>query len=116
MDIYKELKKLTQKQYTISFYTGGVDVDNWSQLSIEEKQKALSVPWYLLWRYRNPQTGKLERMNNLKLGVNRHKTMSGRMEQLRHQRVILIKLLDSGKVPDKFKHLVKKIRKLLKLF
>ena len=59
------LKKM-QKKYTISFYTGGINVNQWKDLSKSEKTKALKKSWYLRWSFRNPNTNKLERQSHLK--------------------------------------------------
>ena len=48
------LKKM-QKKYTISFYTGGINVNEWKDLSKSEKTKALKKSWYLRWSFRNPK-------------------------------------------------------------
>ena len=62
-----ELLKKMQKKYTISFYTGGINVNKWKDLSKSEKTKALKKSWYIYWSFRNPKTYKLERQQNLKL-------------------------------------------------
>ncbi|WP_188224802.1 hypothetical protein [Aestuariibaculum marinum] len=41
------------------FYTGGVDVNQWSKLSKKEQKEALEKEWYVYYTFRNPKTGKL---------------------------------------------------------
>lgn len=58
------------KNYSIGLYTGGVEIDKWDSLTKQEKTKSLKKSWFLFWRFRNPETGNLERQKNLKGGVN----------------------------------------------
>ena len=109
MDILKKAKEMARKDYSIGLYTGGVDVNKWADLSQSEKQKALSKAWYVRWSYRNPKTGNLVRMKNLKGGVNYQKTMSGRMEGLRALKKAMQQLLDEGDIPQKLRHLYNEI-------
>lgn len=88
-----------RKPYTISFYTGGVNLDDWQNLKQEEKKQALSRSWYIRWSFRNHLTGKLERQKNIKAGVNRLKTMSKRHQFLKDHKEALSQLLDSGYNP-----------------
>lgn len=55
-------------------YTGGVDINKWNKLSKEEQKAALEKDWYIYYSFRNPKTGKLERQNNFKGGINRSKS------------------------------------------
>ncbi|AUC13793.1 hypothetical protein BTO06_00905 [Tenacibaculum sp. SZ-18] len=92
-----------KKKYSIGFYTGGVKVDNWKNLSEEQKKEALSEDWYLRWSYRNPDTGKLERQTNFKGGVNYFKTKTERIDFLNQSKRALKQLLDSGYTPQDLK-------------
>jgi len=77
-------------------YTGGVDVSKWGKLSKTEKEKALSKHWCVYYSYRNPETEKLERQANIKVGVNHYKTKEERIEVLETFKRNLHKLLRSG--------------------
>ncbi|AOR28705.1 integrase [Formosa sp. Hel1_33_131] len=79
-------------------YTGGVDVSKWNKLSKEEQKKALSKQWYLYYSYRNPETGKLERQDNIKDG-NYYKTKEERLEFLETLKRNLSRLLKQGYNP-----------------
>ena len=72
-----------KKKYTISLYTGGIDIKDWEILTKAEKTKALKKPWCLVWYFRNPKTDLLERQTNYKGGVNRLRTMSLRYDFLK---------------------------------
>jgi hypothetical protein len=73
-----------QKKYSISLYTGGINIKHWSRLKKAEKEKALKKNRYICWSYRNPETGYLGRQDNIKAGVNYYKTK---------EIVILLKLI-----------------------
>lgn len=94
-----QLQKKMQKKYTISFYTGGINVNKWKDLSKSEKTKALKKSWYLYWSFRNPKTYKLERQQNLKLGVNRLKTIKQRIQFLKDYKSTLIEAIENGYSP-----------------
>ena len=72
-----------KKKYTISLYTGGINVKDWDILTKAEKRKALKKSWCLIWFFRNPKTDLLERQTNYKGGVNRLRTMSLRYDFLK---------------------------------
>ena len=72
-----------KKKYTISLYTGGVNVKKWDILTKTEKTNALKKRWCLVWFFRNPKTDLLERQTNYKGGVNRLRTMSLRYDFLK---------------------------------
>ena len=76
------LVKMTKK-YAIKFYTGGVNVKKWSELTPTQKQEALKKSWYIRWYYKNPKTKKLQRQGNIKAGVNRFHKMSSRVKFLK---------------------------------
>lgn len=63
-------------------YTGGVDVLKWNKLSKSEKELALGKDWYVYFKFRNPETGKLTRQSNIKAGVNRLKSKEERINML----------------------------------
>ena len=94
-----QLLKKMQKKYTISFYAGGINVNKWKDLSKSEKTKALNKSWYLYWSFRNPKTYKLERQQNLKLGVNRLKTIKQRIQFLKDYKSTLIEAIENGYSP-----------------
>tara|TARA_R110001583_G_scaffold173073_1_gene326904 strand:+ start:155 stop:1435 length:1281 start_codon:yes stop_codon:yes gene_type:complete len=94
-----ELLKKMQKKYTISFYTGGINVNKWKDLSKSEKTKALKKSWYIYWSFRNPKTYKLERQQNLKFGVNRLKTIKQRIQFLELHKKGLIEAIANGYSP-----------------
>tara|TARA_R110000787_G_scaffold105172_1_gene212623 strand:+ start:403 stop:1683 length:1281 start_codon:yes stop_codon:yes gene_type:complete len=94
-----ELLKKMQKKYTISFYTGGKNVNQWKDLSKSEKTKALNKSWYIYWSFRNPKTYKLERQHNLKFGVNRLKTFKERIQFLELHKKGLIEAIENGYSP-----------------
>ena len=81
------------------FYTGGIDISNWKNLSESEKKSALSKNWYLYYSYRNPKTGKLERQSNIKAGVNSFKNYRSRVKILKQLKQALVILLDKGYSP-----------------
>ncbi|WP_435133045.1 hypothetical protein [Formosa sp. A9] len=56
----------------------------------------LSKRWYVYFSYRNPKTGKLERMKNIYGKVNYYKTKEDRMTVLSKYRSRLVKLLKAG--------------------
>ena len=74
---------LMKKKYTISLYTGGINVKDWEILTKAEKTNALKKRWCLVWFFRNPKTDLLERQTNYKGGVNRLRTMSLRYDFLK---------------------------------
>lgn len=56
----------------------------------------LSKRWYVYYSYRNPKTGKLERMTNLYGRVNQYKTKEDRISILSYYKKHLLKLLKKG--------------------
>ena len=64
--------------YSITFYTGGIPLDKWEEHTPKEQAQALKKDWYIRWSYRNPVTGKLEKQNNIKSGLNRLSTFADR--------------------------------------
>lgn len=77
-------------------YTGGVDITNWSKLAPKAKKMALAKSWYVYYSFRDPNTGKLTRQKNLKLGANRFKTKTARFKYLKKVQRHLLLLLDYG--------------------
>lgn len=77
-------------------YTGGVDVLKWNKLSKSEKELALSKDWYIYFKFRNPETGKLTRQSNIKAGVNRLKSKEERINMLEKFQAKLLFLLEQG--------------------
>ena len=87
------------KNYSIKFYTGGVDVAKWSELTQKEKKEALEKSWYIRWYFKNPKTNKLERQGNMKSGVNRYHKMSDRVEFLKQAKKFLKTIIKEGYSP-----------------
>ena len=87
------------KKYSIKFYTGGVDVKKWSELTPKEKKDALGKSWYIRWYFKNPKTNKLERQSNIKGGVNRYSKMSDRVEFLKKAKKFLKTIIKEGYSP-----------------
>ena len=87
------------KNHSISFYTGGVKIEDWDSLKKHEKTAALSKSWYLRWSFRNPATGKLERQKNYKGGVNYLKTKSERFKALTELKKLLSEFIRDGYTP-----------------
>lgn len=81
------------------FYTGGVDISNWSKLSSKTKKEALLKNWYVYYSFRNPETGKLVRQTNIKAGVNTYKNKKDRLYILNKIKKGLIILLQKGYNP-----------------
>ena len=80
-------------------YTGGVDITLWNELSIDERNKAISKDWYIYYKFINDATGKLKRMPNIKGGCNKYKTKKERIKILSQLRDALEYLLDKGLNP-----------------
>ncbi|RAR51058.1 tyrosine-type recombinase/integrase [Flavobacterium lacus] len=91
-------------------YTGGQDINQWNKLSKKEKEVALSKDWYVYFKFRNPETGKLVRQANIKAGANRIKTKEERYKFLSDVRDNLELLLKMGFNPyDENKQLEEKL-------
>lgn len=69
-----------KSNYSITFYTGGVNVEKWTELTPQQQQNAMNKDWHIKWWFRNPDTGLLERQTNIKAGINRLKTKTDRLE------------------------------------
>ena len=80
-------------------YTGGVDITLWNELSIDERNKAISKDWYIYYKFIDDATGKLKRMPNIKGGCNKYKTKKERIKILAQLRDALEYLLDKGLNP-----------------
>ena len=77
-------------------YTGGVDISKWSSLSKVAQKAALKKEWYVYFSFRNPQTEKLERQNNIKAGANSLKNKRDRLRYLKTLQRNLLLLLEAG--------------------
>lgn len=88
-----------RKKYTIGFYTGGINLSDWNDLSKNQQKKVLEKEWYIRWSYRDPKTHKLVRQNNIKAGVNYYKTKSDRLQVLNTYKRNLELLLEGGYSP-----------------
>ena len=80
-------------------YTGGVNVLLWSKLTDAEKKAALSKNWYIYYTFRNKESGKLERMPNIKGNANQLKSKKERLEYLLTLKSALEFLLEKGANP-----------------
>ena len=97
-------------KYSIGFYTGGGKVKDWADLPDIEKQNKLKKDWYVWWSFRDPKTDLLQRQEpNIKLGINIHKTKSGRLKAMKEIKKELIDLFNSGYSPYENEKLEKKI-------
>ena len=72
---------------------------NFSPPKIYSAKGDLSKRWYVYFSYRNPKTGKLQRMKNIYGVVNKSKTKEGRMFTLSMYRKKLLQLLKLGYNP-----------------
>ena len=50
-------------------FTGGVNVSNWSSLTLQQKKTALSKDWFVYFSFRDPDTGKLKKQPFTGAGV-----------------------------------------------
>tara|TARA_R110002073_G_scaffold108336_3_gene243350 strand:- start:18759 stop:20042 length:1284 start_codon:yes stop_codon:yes gene_type:complete len=82
-------------------YTGGVDVAQWSKLSKQQQSEALEKDWYVYYSFRDPETGKLKRQQNIKAGANRYKDKRSRFSYLKTLETNLLHLLELGFNPYK---------------
>uniref|UniRef100_UPI00404AA7B1 hypothetical protein n=1 Tax=Flavobacterium sp. TaxID=239 RepID=UPI00404AA7B1 len=81
---------------TPKIFTGGVDIRHWNKLSAKEKKEALSKEWFVYYSFRNPKTGKLKRMSNIKGDANKLKSKEERLNYLVSMRDALQFLLEKG--------------------
>lgn len=85
--------------YSIGFYTGGGNIEDWHKLSKDDQKAKLQKNWYVWWSFRNPETQQLERQNNIKLGINIHKTKASRLMVMQDIKLELLDLLKTGYSP-----------------
>jgi integrase len=83
------------------FYTGGVNINSWSTYSKEEQKVALTKDWYVYFSFRNPQTNKLVRQQNIKGGINIFKDKRRRHYMLKTLAKSLTIVLEEGFDPYK---------------
>lgn len=88
-----------KKNYSIGFYTGGLDPDKWMEYPKEMREQALKKHWYLRWSFRKDNL--LIRQPNIKGSTNGFKTKSERMMYLKALKQELIELLETGWSPYK---------------
>ncbi|MBQ4915270.1 site-specific integrase [Maribacter sp. MMG018] len=81
------------------FYTGGVNIKEWSKLTRQQQKDALAKDWYVYFSYRDPKTKTLVRQTAIKAGVNRFKTKRERLTFMKVVKRSLIKYLELGFVP-----------------
>lgn len=77
-------------------FTGGVDISNWSKLTLPDKKTALEKDWFVYFSFRSPSTGKLTKQPFIKAGVNKLKTKRERYAFLRTMKQALFQLLQYG--------------------
>jgi len=58
-------------------YTGGIDINKWDSLTLDQQKTAIEKSWYVYFSFRDPRTGLLKKMNPIKAG-NEHKEMRKR--------------------------------------
>tara|TARA_R110000868_G_scaffold29420_8_gene109462 strand:+ start:2231 stop:3508 length:1278 start_codon:yes stop_codon:yes gene_type:complete len=92
-----------KNNYTISFYTGGINVDHWANLTPTEQRAAMAKDWYIKWWYRHPDTGKMVRQSNIKAGINRLKTKTDRLEFMRVYKKGMVETFLEGFNPFTYK-------------
>ena len=80
-------------------YTGGVNIDQWSLLSKKEQKAALDKYWYVYYRYRNPNTGKLVQQTRIKAGANRFNDKASRYHILKQLQLAMSIVLQEGYNP-----------------
>lgn len=86
--------------YSIGFYTGGGNIEDWGKLTKDEQKAKLLKDWYVWWSFRNPETQLLERQEpNIKLGINGHKTKTARLNAMLEVKRELKNLLKTGYSP-----------------
>ena len=69
---------------------------DFSTPKIYHANKDISQRWYVYFSFRNPKTGKMERMKNIYGTANRYKNKEDRLAILTTYRRVLLKLLKSG--------------------
>lgn len=94
--LLRVLPEKMRKEYSIGFYTGGIDMSEWRNLPKETQNAALSKDWYIRWSYRNPETGKLEKQTHIKAGVNEIDTIPARLHFLKTYRKGMIESFEMG--------------------
>ena len=77
-------------------FTGGVDINQWKNLTAKEQKIALSKEWFVYYSFRDPKTGKLKRQSHIKAGANRFKSKRGRFAVLKTLQRNLLLLLENG--------------------
>ena len=98
--VHDNVHSLPMKQFSDpKIYTGGVDIDKWNELTSEQKKKALSKRWYVYFSFRDPETKKLVRQDNIHGKVNLFKTKEDRYRNLKLIRERLHALLSLGYNP-----------------
>lgn len=101
LEINRSKNLLKRKNFSVpKIYTGGVDILLWSSLSEAKKKEALSKDWYVYCSFRDAETGKLKRINNIKGNANTLKTKRERLNYLLAMRNALEFLLEKGFNPN----------------
>ena len=95
---FYEEGQMRKKKYHIGFYPSK-KVARWGELSREQQQAVMKKEWYIRGSYRNPETWKMERQDNIKLGINQHKTKRDRLQAVKTYMESLSCLLRSGYSP-----------------
>lgn len=97
--LQKVLPLSMEKDYSIAFHTGGIDIYNLKKTSVEQQNKAIQADWYIRWSYRNPTTKLLVKQNHIKSGVNRIKNIPGRIHFLKAYKKGMIEAFEQGITP-----------------
>ena len=56
--------KMIQPYSEPKISTGGVNITEWKNLTKKQQSEALSKDWFVYFSFRNPETGKLKKLNN----------------------------------------------------
>ncbi|MGV9004716.1 tyrosine-type recombinase/integrase [Flavobacterium sp.] len=97
---FSKLKTMSKTEFSIpKIYTGGVEIENWGNLSIDEQSEALKKDWYIYYSFRSPETGLLKRQTPIKGNANTFKTKKDRYTYLSVMRKNLENLLNNGTSP-----------------
>ena len=86
--VHDNVHSLPMKQFSDpKIYTGGVDINKWSELTAEQKKKALSKRWYVYFSQRHPETNLLVRQANIHWGANKFTFKEDRLKYLNRIRI-----------------------------
>ena len=96
-NVHDNVHTLPMKQFSEpKIFTGGVDLLNWHNLTLEQQEKALSKRWYVYFSYRDPETKRLVRQMNIHWGANEFKSKEERIKYLKVVRIKVLAALNLG--------------------